>query len=91
MSVQHPLCPLSGAEIQTAAQLIESAWPQSVSLRFKVVTLSEPAKGELVPWFEAIDKGLSPPQPDRRAFLAYYIRKTVRLLDTLDVSCLKLT
>ncbi|WYZ39727.1 hypothetical protein EsH8_IV_000068 [Colletotrichum jinshuiense] len=76
MAVQHPLCPLSGAEIQTAARLIESAWPQSVSLRFKVVTLSEPAKGELVPWFEAIDKGLSPPQPDRRAFLAYYIRKT---------------
>lgn len=77
MSAPHPLCPLSGAEIKAAAQVIQTAWPASVSLRFKVVTLSEPAKGELAPYLDAKDKGLSATQPDRRAFLAYYIRGTV--------------
>ncbi|KAK2011733.1 copper amine oxidase [Colletotrichum eremochloae] len=76
MSVPHPLCPLSGAEIQAAAQLIQTSWPQSVSLQFKVVTLNEPAKAELAPYLDARDKGQSPAQPDRRAFLAYYIRGT---------------
>ncbi|KAJ0163852.1 Copper amine oxidase 1 [Colletotrichum tanaceti] len=76
MSVPHPPCPLSGAEIQAAAQLIQTSWPTSVSLRFKVVTLSEPAKAELAPYLDAKDRGLSPTQPDRRAFLAYYVRGT---------------
>ncbi|KAK1597067.1 copper amine oxidase [Colletotrichum navitas] len=76
MSAPHPLCPLSGAEIQAAAQLIQTCWPQSVSLQFKVVTLSEPAKAQLAPYLDARDKGQSPPQPDRRAFLTYYVRGT---------------
>lgn len=77
-SVPHPLCPLTGAEIQYAAQLMQSAWPSSVSLQFKAITLSEPAKKELVPYLAAKEQGQSPTPPDRRVFAAYYIRKTVR-------------
>ncbi|KAF4831072.1 Copper amine oxidase 1 [Colletotrichum tropicale] len=75
-SIPHPLCPLTGAEIQYAAKLIQAAWPASVALQFKAITLNEPAKQELVPYLTAQEKGLSPSPPDRRVFAAYYIRKT---------------
>ncbi|KAF4966508.1 hypothetical protein FZEAL_10643 [Fusarium zealandicum] len=74
--IPHPLCPLTAREIQSTARLVESVWPPSVSLRFKVITLSEPPKEKLVPYLETLDKGLSVPQLDRHVFVAYYIRKT---------------
>jgi primary-amine oxidase len=76
-SAPHPLCPLTGDEIQASARLIESVWPQSVSLSFKVITLSEPAKEKLAPYLEAFDNGTSPSPLERLAFVAYYIRGTV--------------
>ncbi|KAI6752345.1 hypothetical protein HG530_013714 [Fusarium avenaceum] len=75
-SIPHPLCPLTGDEIQASARLIESVWPQSVSLSFKVITLSEPPKDKLAPYLEAFDNGKSPSPLDRRVFVAYYIRTT---------------
>ncbi|KAI1043603.1 hypothetical protein LB505_011810 [Fusarium chuoi] len=75
-SAPHPLCPLTGDEIQASARLIESVWPQSVSLSFKVITLSEPPKEKLAPYLEAFDSGTSPSPLERLAFVAYYIRGT---------------
>ncbi|CEI61777.1 Copper amine oxidase 1 [Fusarium venenatum] len=75
-SIPHPLCPLTGDEIQSTARLIESVWPESVSLSFKVITLSEPPKEKLAPYLHALDNGKSPSPPERRVFVAYYIRKT---------------
>ncbi|KLO90872.1 peroxisomal amine oxidase (copper-containing) [Fusarium fujikuroi] len=75
-SAPHPLCPLTGDEIQASARLIESVWPQSVSLSFKVITLSEPPKEKLAPYLEAFDNGASPSPLERLAFVAYYIRGT---------------
>ena len=60
VSVPHPLCPLTGDEIQSTARLIESVWPQSVSLSFKVITLSEPPKEKLAPYLQALDSGMTP-------------------------------
>jgi primary-amine oxidase len=77
-SVPHPLCPLTGHEIQSTARLIESVWPESVSLSFKVITLSEPPKEKLAPYLQALDNGNSPSSLERRVFAAYYIRNTVR-------------
>lgn len=77
--VAHPLCPLSGSEIATAADLVRSVWPDHTDLRFKVVTLEEPAKKELAPYLEAEHNGQALPQLPRRAFVAYYIRNTVGL------------
>ncbi|KAF5024439.1 hypothetical protein F66182_3525 [Fusarium sp. NRRL 66182] len=74
--VPHPLCPLTGTEIQASARLIKSVWPQSVSLYFKVITLSEPPKEKLAPYLEALDGGEKPLSLERRAFVAYYIRRT---------------
>lgn len=49
----------------------------NVDLRFKVVTLEEPAKKSLIPYLEAEHGGKPVPRIDRRAFVAYYLRNTV--------------
>lgn len=76
-TVSHPLAPLSAQEIHTASSLIRTQWPEKTDLQFKVLTLEEPAKAEMVPYLEAEFKGQSLPSIDRRVMVAYYIRKTV--------------
>lgn len=76
-STVHPLSPLSGPEISFTAELIRAQWPDKVDLRFKVVTLEEPAKKGLIPYLEAEHSGTSLPKIDRRVFVAYYLRNTV--------------
>lgn len=78
-SVAHPLCPLTATEITTTADLVRSAWPANTDLRFKVLTLDEPPKKDLLPYLEAEHSGASLPHIDRKAFISYYIRNTVRI------------
>ena len=73
----HPICALSASEISYAAQLIRSQWPSNTDLRFKTITLEEPLKTELLPYFIAEAAGKQLPNIERRAFSAYYIRNTV--------------
>lgn len=80
-AVAHPMCPLSGDEISAASDLIRSVWPSNADLRFKVVTLNEPAKKEFLPYLDAEHSGGRVPNIERRAFIAYYIRNTVRILN----------
>jgi primary-amine oxidase len=76
-AVAHPLCPLSGEEISQASAIIRSTWPAHTDLRFKTITLSEPAKKEFVPYLDAEHAGQPLPKLDRKVFVAYYIRNTV--------------
>jgi primary-amine oxidase len=76
-TVSHPLAPLSAQEIHEASSLIRNQWPEKTDLQFKVLTLEEPAKAEMVPFLEAEFKGQSTSSIDRRVSIAYYIRKTV--------------
>jgi primary-amine oxidase len=78
-SVTHPLAPLSAQEIQAASSLIYNQWPENTDLQFKVITLNEPAKAEMVPFLEAEFQGQRLPSIDRRVMVAYYIRKTVSI------------
>jgi len=78
-SVTHPLAPLSAQEIQAASSLIYNQWPENTDLQFKVITLNEPAKAEMVPYLEAEFQGQRLPNIDRRVMVAYYIRKTVSI------------
>jgi len=78
-SVTHPLAPLSAQEIQAASSLIYNQWPENTDLQFKVITLNEPAKAEMVPYLEAEFQGQRLPSIDRRVMVAYYIRKTVSI------------
>lgn len=78
-SVTHPLAPLSAEEIQAASSLIYNQWPENTDLQFKVITLNEPAKAEMVPYLEAEFQGQRLPSIDRRVMVAYYIRKTVSI------------
>ena len=74
----HPLCPITASEIKHSVDLIKGCWPPRTNFHFKTITLEEPAKAELVPYLEAEHTGSRLPRIDRRAFLSYYIRNTVR-------------
>lgn len=76
-TVAHPLCPLTAAEITTTAELLRGVWPSTVELHFKVITLDEPAKKQMIPYLEAEHDGSSLPQIDRKSFVSYYLRNTV--------------
>lgn len=77
--VAHPLCPLTASEISDTAHLLKSLWPSNVDLLFKVVTLEEPQKKDFVPYLDAEYAGRTLPRIDRKAFVAYYLRNTVRI------------
>ena len=73
----HPLGPLSVQEIIDSANLVRGCWPSNVTLRFKVITLFEPAKAELAPYLIAEREGKRPTPIDRRALVVYYFKGTV--------------
>jgi primary-amine oxidase len=75
----HPLCPLTASEISNTTQLIKALWPSNVDLLFKTVTLDEPQKKHFVPYLDAEHAGRTLPCIDRKAFVAYYLRNTVRI------------
>ncbi|KJR88913.1 primary-amine oxidase [Sporothrix schenckii 1099-18] len=75
----HPLGPLTAAEITAATALVRKAWPEGTLFQFKVVTLQEPPKAELVPYLAAERAGTaasSLPVIPRRVYVAYYLRNT---------------
>src|SRR5947209_2707587 len=78
----HPLCPLTASEISNTAQLIKNLWPSNADLLFKVITLEEPQKKHLVPYLDAEHAGKTVPRIDRKAFVAYYLKNTVRFPPT---------
>ena len=73
----HPIGPLSGEEIERSSSLIRQVWPTETKFQFKVITLLEPAKAELVPYLDAERKGQKHRAIDRRAFVVYYLKNTV--------------
>ncbi|CAK1367288.1 unnamed protein product [Cercospora beticola] len=72
----HPLAPLDRNEINNAVSLVRAQWPEGTDLHFKTIMLQEPAKAEMVPYFEAESQGSHLPTIDRRAFVTYYLRMT---------------
>lgn len=76
---QHPIGPLTAAEISHSASLLKAFWPASTDVQFKAITLLEPAKAELFPYFQAERRGETPAPIERRSFLIYYIRNTVSI------------
>jgi primary-amine oxidase len=83
----HPLAPLSASEITTAASIIKASWPAHTDLHFKVITLQEPPKAEVLKYLEAEHAGKSRPSISRKAFLNYYIRNTNKFHEaTIDLT-----
>ncbi|MCJ1240084.1 hypothetical protein MMC14_008084 [Varicellaria rhodocarpa] len=72
----HPLSPLTSREIVKSAELIRGIYPQKTNLQFKIVTLQEPEKAQLIPFLESEHRGAQVPRIDRKAFVNYYIRNT---------------
>ena len=73
----HPICALGPEEISYTSDLIRSLWPEKTDLRFKTITLEEPPKAQLLPYFKAEHDGKELPHIDRKSFTSYYIRNTV--------------
>ncbi len=76
-STAHPLAPLSAQEISTAADLVRGQWPEKTNVHFKVITLKEPPKAEVIPLLEAEHHGQTFAPLARKAFICYYLRNTV--------------
>lgn len=74
---KHALEPLSADEITGAAELVRSVWPSQTDLHFKVITLLEPPKAEVIPYLQAEHTGAPLPSIDRKVFVNYYLRNTV--------------
>lgn len=77
LAVQHPIAPLTAAEITESSRMIRAAWPANTNLQFKAVTLQEPNKADLLPYLEAEHAGKKKSTIERRSFVIYYIRNTV--------------
>lgn len=76
---QHPLGPLTADEIRESARLIKGLWPSNIDLQFKSITLQEPNKAELIPFLAAEHSSQQTPAIERRSFIVYYLRNTVRI------------
>lgn len=75
----HPLGPLTAAEISQSSALIRGQWPEGTEFIFKILTLLEPPKVELVPYLEAEKAGGAPKPIDRKSQVVYYLKNTVSL------------
>lgn len=73
----HPLGPVTKAEISQSSALIRAQWPESTLFQFKIITLLEPPKAQLVPWLDAAKAGTTPAPLDRKSTVIYYLRNTV--------------
>jgi len=76
-SSKHPLAALGEEEIEKVATLIRKLWAHDTALQFKVLTLQEPPKDEVLIYLDAEHGGRALPHLDRKAYVSYYIRNTV--------------
>ncbi|PHH52178.1 Copper amine oxidase 1 [Ceratocystis fimbriata CBS 114723] len=60
MSRPHPLDPLGPHEISKATAIVREHFPPATSLVFRVATLYEPRKAELLPFLDDVARGLTP-------------------------------
>ena len=77
-SAFHPFAPLSADEIRHAGDLLRGVWPANTDIYFKAITLEEPPKSEVLAFLEAEHNGSHLPSIARKAFVPYYLRRTVR-------------
>lgn len=75
----HCIAPLTGDEISHASGLVKALYPSNTSLQFKVVTLQEPPKAEVLRYLEAEHSKGPLPAIERKAWINYYIKNTVRM------------
>jgi Cu2+-containing amine oxidase len=76
----HVFSQLQAAEIEKVKILINRLWPEGTKFQYKVLTLQEPDKDEALAYLEAEHSGGPLPAVERRAWVNYYIRNTVRRL-----------
>ncbi|KAJ5727959.1 copper amine oxidase [Penicillium malachiteum] len=85
----HPFDPLSPAEISQAARCVKDAFPND-DIAFRVVTLFEPAKTEMIPFLEAEHAKKLEVFPPRRTALVHVNLNGLSDLRALHVDLNKL-
>lgn len=73
-NAQHPLSPLSVAEITLAAQLARRGHDAGTKLRFKAIVLHEPSRKEMRQYRADRPAGIY--SPPRKAWVNYYLTGT---------------
>jgi primary-amine oxidase len=85
----HPLAALSAEELKIVSGLIKGLYPSTIEINFKVLTLKEPPKEQVLSYLEAEHAGgdalIKHAAPDRRAWVNYYIKNTARHIQRLDL------
>ncbi|KAI4109207.1 MAG: hypothetical protein L6R37_000638 [Teloschistes peruensis] len=79
----HPLSPLTSSEITNASSLVQKLWPSNIDLQFKILTLQEPEKTQVLPYLNAEHRGAKTPTIERKVFVCYYIRKTDKVHEAI--------
>ncbi|KAF2624470.1 hypothetical protein BU25DRAFT_347716 [Macroventuria anomochaeta] len=84
MSSDHPLDPLTPEEISRATERVRPLF-DDWELNFRVITLREPPKAELVKYLEAEHGGDVPPAFDRCARVEILVKDSVETIDLLEL------
>jgi primary-amine oxidase len=76
------LLPLTSVEIQTVSKIMNQHVGGKKPLHFKVITLEEPHRSEVLAFMTAHEQGLPTLHIERIGYACFYIRGTVRLLSS---------
>jgi primary-amine oxidase len=83
----HPLAALSEHEIKAVAGLTKGLYSPATEIHFKVITLQEPPKDQVLSYLEAEhatgDALVQLKAIDRKAWVNYYIKNTVCQIQVL--------
>lgn len=77
ITLYHPLGPLTASEFVTTVNIIKKNWPTGTEFHFKVISLHEPNKTDVLRYLAADDLQKRTLRQDRKAFVSYYIKNTV--------------
>ncbi|KAH6630018.1 copper amine oxidase [Chaetomium sp. MPI-SDFR-AT-0129] len=76
MTSQHPFDPLTGKEIQLAAEILRKHHAVPTEILFRAITLCEPRKADMVPFLDQEHAGEAPAPPARIARILAHVNGT---------------
>ncbi|KFY85565.1 hypothetical protein V500_08299 [Pseudogymnoascus sp. VKM F-4518 (FW-2643)] len=81
--ILNPFTPLSGPEIESAAKVIQAAQSVNAAIRFKGITLREPAKESMQKYLIDEKSGTLSYTLPRKAFVNYYVKGTNHFFEAI--------
>ncbi|OBT64953.1 hypothetical protein VE03_05626 [Pseudogymnoascus sp. 23342-1-I1] len=82
-NILHPFTPLSGPEIESTAKVIQAAQSENAAIRFKGITLREPAKESMQKYLIDEKSGALSYALPRKALVNYYVKGTNHFFESI--------